>query len=134
LFTGNKYIKNNVIIYKGDKIIIQVIFQTVLFNKLICLTSYIFGTDCSTNYVSYQSDTMPIPAISSILHTIGQHSTPLQMMSTVLRQSGFCQPYLLQWRGNHNNHPLSLSQTLSALCLELTDECDHRSVQQTCFT
>jgi len=36
LFIGTKYIKNNVITYKGDKIINQVIFQTVLFNKLIC--------------------------------------------------------------------------------------------------
>jgi len=88
----------------------------------------------SINTVSEGGHLMPIPAISSILHTMGQHSTPLQMMSTVLRQSGLCQPYLLQWQGNHNNHPLSLSQTLSALCPELTDECDHRSVQQTCFT
>lgn len=78
---------------------------------------------------------MHIPAICSILQAMGHHCTPRKpIKSTVLRQSGLCQPYLLQWQGNRNNHPLSLSQTLSALCLELTDGCDHRSVQQTYFT
>ena len=51
MFIGNKYIKNNVTTYKGDEIIIQVIFQTVLFNKLIFLTSYIFGTDLFNLYI-----------------------------------------------------------------------------------
>jgi len=44
-------VKNNVITYKGDKIIIQVIFQTVLFNKVICLTIYVFGTDLFNLYM-----------------------------------------------------------------------------------
>jgi hypothetical protein len=89
----------------------------------------------SINTVGAGGHLMHIPAICSILQAIGHHSTPMQLiMSTVLRQSGLCQSYLLQWQGNRNNHPLSLSQTLSALCLELTDECDHRSVQQTYFT
>jgi hypothetical protein len=39
--------------------------------------------------------------------------------------------YLLQWQGTHNIHPLSRSQTLSALCPELTGGCDHRSAQET---
>jgi len=51
LFIGNKYIKNNVGIHKVGKIKIQVIFQTVLFNKLICFNIYIFGTDLFNLYM-----------------------------------------------------------------------------------
>jgi hypothetical protein len=42
--------------------------------------------------------------------------------------------YLLQWQGSHNIHPLFRSQTLSALCPELTGGCDHRSAQETYST
>ena len=58
MFIRNKYTKNNVITYKGDKIIIQGIFQRGFFNKLICLTSYIFGTDLFNLYM-YEPERTP---------------------------------------------------------------------------
>jgi len=77
LFIRNKYIKNNVITYKGDKTEIQVTLQTVLFNKLICLTSYIYRTDLYNLYMYVAERTSAMSHKSNVMRHFKAHTIKL---------------------------------------------------------